>query len=142
MQVWDTAGQERFRSITTAYYKGAHGVMIVFSLTDRYSFDNLDHWLRQIDQMAEKNVVKLLVGNKCDSLDRKINSQEIQSFCLRTNLIYLEASALTHQNVDQIFYYFLERCFEKYIEEEPKTMEDNSGHKLKSKTNGNQSLCC
>ena len=141
MQVWDTAGQERFRSITTAYYKGANGVMIVFSLTDRYSFDQLDHWLRQIDQMAEKSVVKLLVGNKCDSLDRAINFQEIQSFCLRNNLIYLEASALTHQNVEQIFYYFLERCFEKYIEE-PKTKEDNSSHILKSKINQNQSLCC
>lgn len=141
MVVWDTAGQERYRSITKAYYKGAHGIMIVFSLTDRHSFDNLDHWLRQIDEIADKNLVKLLVGNKCDSLDRVINFEEIQSFCLRNNLIYLEASALIDRNVHEIFYYFLERCFEKYIEE-PKTKEDNSGQKLKSKTNENQSLCC
>jgi small GTP-binding protein len=67
---WDTAGQERFRTITSSYYRGAHGIIIVYDITDRESFDNVKQWLNEIDRYACENVNKLLVGNKSD-LDSK-----------------------------------------------------------------------
>ena len=63
---WDTAGQERFRTITSSYYRGAHGIIIVYDITDRESFDNVKQWLNEIDRYACENVNKLLVGNKSD----------------------------------------------------------------------------
>ena len=67
---WDTAGQERFRTITSSYYRGAHGIIIVYDITDRESFENVKTWLNEIDRYACENVNKLLVGNKSD-LDSK-----------------------------------------------------------------------
>ena len=61
---WDTAGQERFRTITSSYYRGAHGIIVVFDVTDQESFNNVKQWLNEIDRYANENVNKLLVGNK------------------------------------------------------------------------------
>lgn len=69
---WDTAGQERFRTITSSYYRGAHGIIIVYDCTDLESFNNLKQWLEEIDRYACENVNKLLVGNKCDQVTRKV----------------------------------------------------------------------
>ena len=66
LQIWDTAGQDRFRSITTAYYRGAHCIILVFSLADSSTFDHLDHWLKNVDDHAPDGVLRVLVGNKCD----------------------------------------------------------------------------
>mmetsp|Transcript_9520 Transcript_9520/g.10680 ORF Transcript_9520/g.10680 Transcript_9520/m.10680 type:complete len:135 (-) Transcript_9520:279-683(-) len=70
MQIWDTAGQDRFRTLTSSYYRGAHGIMIVYDVTSRESFDQVRQWMQEIEKFASKNVNKLLVGNKCD-LDEK-----------------------------------------------------------------------
>ena len=66
LNIWDTAGQERFKTITATYYKGAHGVMIVFDLTDRNSFNNVNSWLNEVKKHAGGQVVKMIIGNKCD----------------------------------------------------------------------------
>lgn len=66
LQIWDTAGQERFRTITTAYYRGAMGILLVYDVTDENSFKNVGNWMKQIEQNAADNVNKILVGNKCD----------------------------------------------------------------------------
>jgi Ras-related protein Rab-1A len=74
LQMWDTAGQEKFKNITTAYYKGAQGVILVFDLTDRKSFEDAKNWFAEVDKYANPNVVKILVGNKSDILiNRKIS---------------------------------------------------------------------
>ena len=74
---WDTAGQERFRTITSSYYRGAHGIIIVYDITDRESFDNVKQWLNEIDRYACENVNKLLVGNKSDmDSKRQVETQE------------------------------------------------------------------
>ena len=77
LQIWDTAGQERFKNITASYYRGGNGVLVVYDITERESFDNLTSWLIEIEKNANKNVYKLLIGNKCDLEDkRKVTYQE------------------------------------------------------------------
>ena len=68
---WDTAGQERFRTITSSYYRGAHGIIVVYDVTDDDSFNNVKQWLNEIDRYASENVNKLLVGNKSDLIQKK-----------------------------------------------------------------------
>ncbi|CAL5322901.1 unnamed protein product [Camellia sinensis] len=76
LQIWDTAGQERFRTITSSYYRGAHGIIIVYDITDQESFNNVKQWLNEIDRYASENVNKLLVGNKCDLTDNRAVSYD------------------------------------------------------------------
>jgi Ras-related protein Rab-8A len=66
LQIWDTAGQERFRTITTAYYRGAMGILLVYDVSDESSFANVRNWMRQIEQNAAENVNRILIGNKAD----------------------------------------------------------------------------
>lgn len=72
LQIWDTAGQERFRTITSSYYRGAHGIIVVYDCTDQETFNNVKQWLEEIDRYACDNVNKLLVGNKCDLHTKKV----------------------------------------------------------------------
>ena len=77
LQIWDTAGQERFRSIQASYYKGANGILVVYDITNRKSFENLNSWLIEIEKNGNKNVYKLLIGNKSDLEDeRKVSKEE------------------------------------------------------------------
>ena len=72
LQIWDTAGQERFRTITTAYYRGAMGILVVYDVTDERSFNNVRNWIKNIEQFASEGVCKILIGNKCDIRDKRV----------------------------------------------------------------------
>ena len=102
--MWDTAGQERFRTITSSYYRGAHGIIIVYDITDRESFDNVKQWLNEIDKYACENVNKLLVGNKSD-LDnkRQVDFEEGKAFADQHGIPFLETSAKSSTNVEKSF---------------------------------------
>lgn len=76
LQIWDTAGQERFHTITTSYYRGAMGIMLVYDITNERSFENIVKWLRNIDEHANEDVEKMILGNKCDMEDKRIVSRE------------------------------------------------------------------
>jgi Ras-related protein Rab-8A len=97
-QIWDTAGQERFHVITKAYYKGAHGIALVYDVTDRRTLDNIDYWLGNIADNAQEEVEQVLIANKVD-LPRVIPTEEGESVASARNIRYLETSAKTGTNV-------------------------------------------
>lgn len=104
LQIWDTAGQERFHTITTSYYRGAMGIMLVYDITNSKSFDNIQKWLRNIDEHANEDVEKMIVGNKCDMEDRRIIPKERGEAIARENDIrFMETSASSNVNVDKAF---------------------------------------
>ena len=106
LHIWDSAGQSRFSSITTLYYKNCYGVMIVFDLTDRNSFDNVKTWLDNIDKYCNViDVPKILIGNKSDLslLYRSISYEEIIEFANSINIKYIETSAKDNKNIDKAF---------------------------------------
>ncbi|KAF3637397.1 hypothetical protein FXO37_24937 [Capsicum annuum] len=104
LQIWDTAGQERFRTITSSYYRGAHGIIVVYDVTDQESFNNVKQWLNEIDRYASDSVNKLLVGNKCDLTAQKVVATETaQAFADEIGIPFMETSAKSATNVEQAF---------------------------------------
>jgi Ras-related protein Rab-1A len=104
LQIWDTAGQERFRTITSSYYRGAHGIIVVYDVTDQESFNNVKQWLQEIDRYASENVNKLLVGNKCDLTNKKVvDYSSAKEYADQLGIPFLETSAKNATNVEQAF---------------------------------------
>eukprot|EP00177_Eucheuma_denticulatum_P000887 GFKZ01001604.1.p2 GENE.GFKZ01001604.1~~GFKZ01001604.1.p2 ORF type:complete len:203 (+),score=34.62 GFKZ01001604.1:280-888(+) len=104
LQIWDTAGQERFRTITSSYYRGAHGIIIVYDVTDQESFNNVKSWLQEIDRFASEHVCKLLVGNKNDMTSKKVvDTATAKEFADSLGIKFLETSAKTSENVEAAF---------------------------------------
>ena len=104
MQIWDTAGQERFRTVVSTYFRGAHGILLLYDVTNRDSFKNLESWLIEIEKNAKEKVLKILIGNKCDLTDdREITSDEGKAFALRNGMEFMETSAKMNTNVSEAF---------------------------------------
>merc|ERR1712154_605711 len=104
LQIWDTAGQERFRTITSSYYRGAHGIIVVYDVTDKESFNNVKHWMQEIDKYAADGVNKLLIGNKCDLSSKKVVSyDEAKELADSLSIQFMEASAKNAHNVEPAF---------------------------------------
>ena len=104
LQIWDTAGQERFRTITSSYYRGAHGIIVVYDVTDQATFNNVKQWLEEIDRYACESVTKLLIGNKCDLEDsRAVDVDTAKEFADSLNIPFLETSAKGPSNVEEAF---------------------------------------
>lgn len=104
LQIWDTAGQERFRTITSSYYRGAQGIILVFDCTDMESFNNVKQWLGEIDRYACENVNKLLVGNKTDLVQGRVVDKSVaQEFADSMSIPYIETSAKNATGVEDAF---------------------------------------
>ncbi|CAM8898796.1 hypothetical protein QQ045_005367 [Rhodiola kirilowii] len=103
-QIWDTAGQERYRAITSAYYRGAVGAFLVYDITKRQTFDNLQRWLRELRDHADSNIVIMMAGNKSDLNHlRTVTEHDGQSMAEAEGLSFLETSALEATNVEKAF---------------------------------------
>ena len=105
LQIWDTAGQERFRTITKTYYKGAHGIILTYDVSDQDSFKNIRNWIKQIEANAQGNVKRVLVGNKCDKPDRVVTEEEGKKLADDYSMSFFETSAKTNKNVTEVFYH-------------------------------------
>ena len=104
LQIWDTAGQERFRTITSAYYRGADGIILVFDVTSAESLDHVHDWLKEVNRYAAEGTVKLLVGNKCDrTADRVVSTEQAQALADELGIPLIETSAKSAKNVEEAF---------------------------------------
>jgi len=111
-QIWDTAGQERYRAITSAYYRGAVGALLVYDISKRLSYDNVSRWLKELRDHADSNIVIMLVGNKKDLRHmRQVNTDEAKEFCKQHKLFFIETSALADSNVNIAFETILKEIY-------------------------------
>ncbi|XP_057529086.1 ras-related protein Rab11D [Amaranthus tricolor] len=111
-QIWDTAGQERYRAVTSAYYRGAVGALLVYDITKRQTFEHIPRWLDELRGHADKNIVIMLVGNKSDLEDqRAVATEDAKEFAEKEGLFFLETSALEATNVETAFITVLTEIF-------------------------------
>lgn len=103
-QIWDTAGLERYRAITSAYYRGAVGALLVYDITKHLTYESVERWLKELHEHAVPNVVVMLVGNKIDlESERSVPTEEAKDFAEKNGLLFLETSALESTNVEAAF---------------------------------------
>ncbi|XP_055522268.1 ras-related protein Rab-13-like, partial [Leucoraja erinacea] len=103
LQVWDTAGQERFKTITTAYYRGAMGIILVYDITDEKSFENIQNWMKSIKENASATVERMLLGNKCDMENkRKVPKDKAEKLAKDHGIRFFETSAKSSLNVEEV----------------------------------------
>ncbi|CAD5170305.1 unnamed protein product [Musa acuminata subsp. malaccensis] len=103
-QIWDTAGQERYRAITSAYYRGAVGALVVYDITRHVTFENIERWLKELRDHTDTNIAIMLVGNKADLRHlRAVSIEDAKDFSERENTFFMETSALESTNVEDAF---------------------------------------
>ena len=102
ISIWDTAGQERYRSLTSAYFRGSHGVFLCFAVNDKLSFENLTSWNREVDKYCNANVVRMVVATKCDldGEEWQVSDEEAQAYAASISASYLQTSAKEGHNVE------------------------------------------
>ena len=114
-QIWDTAGQERYRAITSAYYRGAIGALLLYDITFSLTFQNLKKWLSELRENADSNIVVMLVGNKCDLQElRAVSKEDGVAFSQEENLLFIETSAKDATNVQESFTTLITEIVNKY----------------------------
>jgi len=113
-QIWDTAGQERYRAITSAYYRGAVGALLVYDISKHVTFDNVERWLKELRDHADNNIVIMLVGNKSDLRHlRAVSTEEAMAFAESNGIAFIETSALDSDNVEAAFQRILTEIYQK-----------------------------
>ena len=137
IQIWDTAGQERYRSITTAYYRGAAAIIICCDCTNRESFDNIKNWIEEISKYTDNDSVdKIVFLNKCDlNEERCIKKEEIEQFEKENGIKILEVSAKTGEGIDAGFEYIINKLIDKNTQKDSNTLNLQAGI-------GNKGGCC
>ncbi|XP_050428729.1 ras-related protein Rab-35 [Adelges cooleyi] len=144
LQIWDTAGQERFRTITSTYYRGTHGVIVVYDVTNGDSFANVKRWLHEIDQNCEV-VNRILVGNKNDAPDRKVVlTEDAKRFADQMGIQLYETSAKDNINVEQMFMSITKQVLrnKKETKERQVHQSDDVVYLRKGHSKGAKRKCC
>jgi Ras-related protein Rab-11A len=145
IQIWDTAGQERYRSITSAYYKGAKGALIVYDITRKNTFDNIDKWITDLKLNGDKNICIIILGNKSDLIDkREINKNDGIKKAEMYKTAFLETSALNGDNISKAFDELIEQIVinNKNIFQDDNENEIDKGVNLNDEKNNNKKKCC
>jgi len=129
LQIWDTAGQERFRTITTAYYRGAMGILLVYDVTDERSFNNIRTWFSNVEQHATEGVNKILIGNKCDWEEKRvISTEQGQALADELGIPFMEVSAKSNINVEKAFFSLASDIKKRIVDtQQPQQQSQQSG---------------
>lgn len=143
LQIWDTAGQERFRTITSTYYRGTHGVIIVYDVTNGESFANVRRWLDEIKTNCDV-VNKVLVGNKDDDPDRKVViTEDAQSFARNMHIELFETSAKINKNVEEMFLSITRQVLNHKLQQSASSTQTNDTINIrKAGSKKHRSKCC
>lgn len=147
LQLWDTAGQERFRTITTAYYRGAMGIILVYDVTDERTFANVKQWFKTVNDHANDDAQLLLVGNKSDMDTRVVSYDQGEALAQELGLPFIESSAKDDSNVNEIFFTLAKLIQDKI---DRNAMSNNAGTskdssvkiKTGSESSSSSSNCC
>jgi small GTP-binding protein len=137
LQIWDSAGQEKYNSISKQYYNKADGIILVFDLNSRMSFDGMMNWLEEIEVSTEKGIPIVIVGNKCDLATREITTDEAYEFAETKNIPYFETSAMTGHNINEA----INKLVEIALEFQEKKNNDKKVVTLNT-NGGNKERCC
>ena len=144
IQIWDTAGEERYRSITSAYYKGAKGAFIVYDITRKTTFDNIDKWISDLRLNGDKNICIIILGNKSDLIEqRQIQEKDGKKKAEMFKTAFLETSALNGDNIAKAFDELIEHIYQnnKSFFENDNKKEIDKGVNLND-NNKEKSKCC
>lgn len=147
LQIWDTAGQERFRTITTVYYRGAMGILLVYDVTDRKSFENVRTWFGNVEQHASEDVNKILIGNKCDWEEkRQVSREEGEQLADSLGVPFVEASAKANIKVEEAFMQLARQILKRLLDtsaQDAGSAGGSAGVKLDGNSGGSlKSKCC
>ncbi|KAF3778625.1 Ras-related protein [Nymphaea thermarum] len=133
-QIWDTAGQERYRAITSAYYRGAVGALLVYDVTRHSTFENVERWLRELRDHTDPNIVVMLIGNKSDLRHLvTVSTQDGKAFAERESLYFMETSALEATNVENAFSEVLKQIYHIVSKKAVEASEDGTATTLPNK---------
>jgi len=137
VQLWDTAGQDRYRTIARNYYKGSHGILLLYDVTKSSSFENIREWVQNIREEVNEKAIIFLVGNKIDKKDQiKIKTEEGEKLAEEFNIQFFEASAKSGENVDEIFKALYKKISEVYVD-----IQQEGGTKLSKKSKKSKKCC-
>ncbi|PSR98643.1 Ras-related protein like [Actinidia chinensis var. chinensis] len=133
-QIWDTAGQERYRAITSAYYRGAVGALLVYDVTRHSTFENVERWLKELRDHTDPNIVVMLIGNKSDLRHLvAVSTEDGKSFAERESLFFMETSALEATNVDHAFAEILTQIYRIVSKKAMDSADDGAASAVPSK---------
>ncbi|XP_058805000.1 ras-related protein Rab-35 [Phymastichus coffea] len=144
LQIWDTAGQERFRTITSTYYRGTHGVIVVYDVTSGDSFANVKRWLHEIEHNCDVVVNRILVGNKNDAPNQKVVlTEDAQRFANQMGIKLFETSAKDNTNVEEMFMAITREVLRtKKESKERQATKTNDIVNLRKSTKQSRKKCC
>ena len=154
LQIWDTAGQERYKSITSAYYKGSKGAFVVYDISRKPTFENVDKWIGELKTNASEDVLIMLVGNKSDLEDkREVQIDETKKKAEQHKIAFCETSALKGNNIEQAFDSLIDEIAKKVEKEKlsevkvikesiPITLDTNEKKEIDNGKNNNKKNCC
>lgn len=137
-EIWDTAGQERYHSLAPMYYRGAAAAIVVYDVTSLDSFNRAKKWVQELQRQGNPNLVMTLAGNKADlTAKRKVEQEEAQAYATENGLFFIETSAKTAQNVNELFYDIAKRVLKARPEKSTGLLLGN-----RSEERGRFSSCC
>ncbi|GCB75935.1 hypothetical protein scyTo_0016492, partial [Scyliorhinus torazame] len=141
-EIWDTAGQERYHSLAPMYYRGAQAAIVVFDITKQETFDRAKAWVKELQRQASPNIVIALAGNKADLADKRmVEYEEAQAYADDCGLLFMETSAKTAMNVNDIFLAIAKKM-PKNDPQNPATAARNRGVNLQETNQQSQRSCC
>lgn len=143
VQIWDTAGQERFRNITNSYYKGANGIVVVYDVTNRQSFETVSTWIEEITKKASLSTMNVIIANKIDMVNhRVVSKEEGESLASSLNLPYFETSAKDDNGVTQVFEFMAQKILSSLQSSTNYITPSNTSVLTHSKKDKKDKKCC